>query len=605
MIEVAKKHGLIYSSDFKSVLGVDSESADFDGTVPSGATYIEEDAFSCCGFEKISLPDSVVSVGANLFCNSSALEVVKLPAGLKSLSPYMFAGCAALTRVEMPSEIQDFSEGLFSGCSSLAEIPFRSTVVTLPENVFAGCTSLVSLVIPNSVTKICSGAISGCSSLKTIVLPASLKEFEPGAIADCPLLSRLRISDSNEFFAVSDDGCVLYKKNEDGTQTEIFAVSNRVAVEIPTLNEMSESENPSIVSFDEEDDEEMEEYDRDSEAAIDGENEVDDKALSSTSDNNYNSEKDLMEEKKMENDDMSSRLADIMKQDKQYSDGEFSIMDIPEASEEEIAADMLSPSKGVVTMAETPAVAETEPVDDGIEAASVEDAEAIEMTESEEVVSASEDENKVAPQEKTVNEQVADIMEQEPTISEEEVGEIVAEGDVGAGEDDVAPVVSAGSEATDDSLESDEDLEKTVLNNLVFEADKVEQQKLDAEDANRRILFVFAEKLDEGQFGKAFSPALTNCCHRLAEIHKYSSIIYFYGIKLDNEKFRNQFIRFMKEKDAVVACSSSTLSTISDGMRDFSHCVGITLEKSEVAKQIDAAHNPNSGILKLVIQDVF
>ncbi|MDE7383272.1 MAG: leucine-rich repeat domain-containing protein, partial [Treponemataceae bacterium] len=61
MVEIAKKHGLIYSSDFKSVLGVDSESKEFDGNVPYGATHIEEDAFSCCSLEKISLPDSVMS----------------------------------------------------------------------------------------------------------------------------------------------------------------------------------------------------------------------------------------------------------------------------------------------------------------------------------------------------------------------------------------------------------------------------------------------------------------------------------------------------------------------------------------------------------------
>lgn len=202
-----------------------------------------------------------------------------------------------------------------------------------------------------------------------------------------------------------------------------------------------------------------------------------------------------------------------------------------------------------------------------------------------------------------MNEQVADIMTQEPPLTGD-ASEIVAEADVNAGEEEDAPVPSVSSESAGEPLESDEDLERSVLNNCVFEADKVEQQKLDSEDANRRVLFVFAERLDEGQFGKTFSAPLTKSCRRLAEIHNYSSIFYFYGIKFDNEKFRNQFIRFMKEKDVVVACSSSTLSTISDGMRDFSRCVGISLEKAEIEKQIDVAHKPNGGTLKLVIQDV-
>lgn len=596
MVEIAKKHGLIYSSDLKSVLGVDSESKEFDGNVPYGATYIEEDAFSCCSLEKISLPDSVVSVGANLFCNATALKEVRLPAGLKELSPYMFSGCTALSKVEMPYEIQDFSEGLFSGCASLREIPFRSTVVTLLENVFAGCESLVSLVIPNSVTKICSGAISGCSSLKTIVLPESLKDFEPGAIADCPLLSRLRISDSNEFFSVDDDGRVLYKKNEDGTQTEIFAASNKVCVEVPCLNEDLETENPSIVDFDEEDDEENEELVVASECGVVDECKSDDRTLSNGCDNDCNNEKDLMEETKMENDDMSSKLADIMKQEKQYGEGDFSIMDIPEASEEEIEANVLAPSNGDSGDAKESVATESE--EDVVE-----DAQTLEASESVEDTSLSEANNASESQEKTVNEQVADIMTQEPPLSSDP-SEIVAEADVETGAGEVAPALNADSESADESLESEEDLERSVLNNCVFEADKVEQQKLDSENAGRRILFVFAERLDEGQFGKTFSAPLTKCCHRLAEVHNYSSIFYFYGIKLDNEKFRNQFIRFMKEKDVVVACSASTLSTISDGMRDFSKCVGISLEKSEIEKQIDIAHKPDGGILKLIIQDV-
>ena len=82
----SKKNGLVYSDDESVVVGIDSSSDGFTGTVPYGPVRIEEEAFSCCALENIVLPDSVESVGANLFCNSTVLETVHLPA----LLPYTF-----------------------------------------------------------------------------------------------------------------------------------------------------------------------------------------------------------------------------------------------------------------------------------------------------------------------------------------------------------------------------------------------------------------------------------------------------------------------------------------------------------------------------------
>ncbi len=173
-----KKNGLIYTDDFKVVVGIDSDSEEFTGTVPNGAVSVEEDAFSCCGLKEIFIPDSVEYLGANVFCNSTELESVRLPANLKILPPFLFCGCKSLKKVQMPYEVQDFSEGLFAGCSSLEEIPFRSGIKTLPENVFDSCSAVKSLVIPGSVTKICSNAIANCENLETIVLPANLELVE-------------------------------------------------------------------------------------------------------------------------------------------------------------------------------------------------------------------------------------------------------------------------------------------------------------------------------------------------------------------------------------------------------------------------------------------
>ena len=48
----SKKNGLVYSDDESVVVGIDSSSDGFTGTVPYGPVRIEEEAFSCS--QKIS-----------------------------------------------------------------------------------------------------------------------------------------------------------------------------------------------------------------------------------------------------------------------------------------------------------------------------------------------------------------------------------------------------------------------------------------------------------------------------------------------------------------------------------------------------------------------
>ena len=347
MNDTVKKGGLIYSSDLKYVFGLDTDSSEFRGTLPSGPVRIEEDAFSCCNLTEIILPDSVVETGANLFCNSTRLEHVKLPSGLKKLSPFMFCGCSSLKKVDMPLEVEDFPEGLFAECSSLEEIPFRAGIKTLPEGVFSGCSSITSLVIPETVESIQADAIVGCTKLRTIVLPANLKEFQDGAIKDCPSISRIRISDDNSLYFTDEEGSVLYRRKADGTGIPIFQVTDRVQSQIPTVQELDEEENPSIISYDNEEDESEEasilfqkDIPEDAEEVSDQESQAESLKINQTKEET----KDMNEENTNLSSDMEARLREIMGQEKQYGEGEFTIMDIPEASEEEIQANILEAS---------------------------------------------------------------------------------------------------------------------------------------------------------------------------------------------------------------------------------------------------------------------
>lgn len=229
MGDYVKKNGLLYSSDMHTVIGVDDTSTEFTGRIPYGAHAIDDEVFTDCPYESISIPDSVKQLGNCLFENSKALEKVKLPSSITQLPPYLFSGCSALTKVTMPNELTEFPEGLFKDCVSLVEIPFRAGIKVLPENVISGCTSIRSLILPNTVTSIGPSAVAGCTGLTSVVFPASIQVIAANAFEGCTSLSSIRIEGENDLFYVSEeDGC-LYMRTEDGDNlvVKIAGVQNK------------------------------------------------------------------------------------------------------------------------------------------------------------------------------------------------------------------------------------------------------------------------------------------------------------------------------------------------------------------------------------------
>ena len=101
------KNGLVYSVDMKTIYYAD-DSGEFKGTIPNGVERIEDEAFSCCAVEKIYIPDSVTSVGANLFENATSLKSVRLPSSKDSISK----GISICSRLEQPANI--YGESFFN-----------------------------------------------------------------------------------------------------------------------------------------------------------------------------------------------------------------------------------------------------------------------------------------------------------------------------------------------------------------------------------------------------------------------------------------------------------------------------------------------------------
>ena len=669
------KNGLVYSVDMKTIYYAD-DSGEFKGTIPNGVERIEDEAFSCCAVEKIYIPDSVTSVGANLFENATSLKSVRLPSGLKKLSPYMFAGCSSLEQIEMPFEIESFEEGLFAGCSSLKEIPFRAGIKELPNYVFSGCSQLRSLILPDTIEKICEGAVSDCENLTTLVLPASLKEIEEGAFEGCFNLCHIRLNGENGYFRVDDAESCLYRKNPDGTETLILHLEGNTLSEVPTFHEVDESAPVSILDFNEEDDI----ADDDSDIILTQE-ELD-KVCPRTED----SSEDIMQKHESvisspienfateeSNADVADRLAEIMGQSSVSTSDEISADEIPYATAEELEAGRLAPSAQVAQETENAECEEEIPQDevaeceetaevpqaeddmssrlaeimgqssvstsdeisaDEIPYATAEELEAGCLAPSAQVAEESENaeyEEEISQDEVAECEETAEVEYSENTetggkLLEAEITENMDEfentemienmeiaenpevcqditEEVSSVSDEVAfeneEVISDAAEYEEVFFEMDEGEYSSCIEDYFFGIGRYETIAMETSSDEEKTLYVFAKSLNAEH---NFSSKLISCCRRLANVHNYSQVKLLSNPQFIEEN-REKFSDFMKEKDVIYACSVDSLSLMTEDEKDLCGLLGIALDRDGLIEQSKTASDKNAPFIKLLIQD--
>ena len=145
----------------------------------SQLTSIGNQAFyNCSSLTSITIGNGVTSIGNHVFRYCSALTSITIGNGVTSIGDYVFSGCSSLTSITVDSNnsiyhsagnciIETASKTLIAGCKS-SVIPTDGSVTSIGDRTFSGCSSLTSITIPDSVTSIGYGAFNGCSSLTSV-----------------------------------------------------------------------------------------------------------------------------------------------------------------------------------------------------------------------------------------------------------------------------------------------------------------------------------------------------------------------------------------------------------------------------------------------------
>lgn len=133
-------------------------------------TAIDDYAFQGAAFTKITVPDSIDTIGEQAF-----------------------ADCDKLTTFTVPFGVTKIDDGTFNGCVALASVDLGKRVTSIRPSAFADCTSLTAIEIPNTVTYIGMRAFSN-TGLTSVVVPASVVTMDSSVFRDCKQLTAAEVN---------------------------------------------------------------------------------------------------------------------------------------------------------------------------------------------------------------------------------------------------------------------------------------------------------------------------------------------------------------------------------------------------------------------------
>jgi hypothetical protein len=158
--------------------------------IENGVKSIPKAAFSNCGFESLTIGESVETISEEAFYSCRNLLSASIPDSVTTLGENGFSGCYSLNTVKLPNNITFIPDGLFSDCTALSAVTIPNTVTGIGIAAFYGCESLQRITIPSNVKVIERSAFRYCTNLSTINLPSALTNIHPGAFTNTAWLNR-------------------------------------------------------------------------------------------------------------------------------------------------------------------------------------------------------------------------------------------------------------------------------------------------------------------------------------------------------------------------------------------------------------------------------
>ena len=148
-----------------------------DVTIGENVTWIGSAAFKdCAALEGVTLPEGLTRMDGSVFEGCTALQSIAVPAGVTEGFPLWaaFRNCIALKSADIACPT--VGKYCFEGCTALTDVTLREGVQKLEEDAFKGCTALTELSLPDTLTELYETTFWDCDSLAKLTLGAGFTD---------------------------------------------------------------------------------------------------------------------------------------------------------------------------------------------------------------------------------------------------------------------------------------------------------------------------------------------------------------------------------------------------------------------------------------------
>ena len=137
---------------------------------------------------------AAVSSIYGVFSNSSsegnpniiAFNELKYFTGITKIPAYAFYKCSNLWKITLPDTISSIGHDAFSQCSGLCYITFPGNVTTIGKGAFLGCESITEVIIPDTIIQIDDYAFQSCSNLEYVYIGKGVNDFSGYSFSGSP-----------------------------------------------------------------------------------------------------------------------------------------------------------------------------------------------------------------------------------------------------------------------------------------------------------------------------------------------------------------------------------------------------------------------------------
>lgn len=147
-----------------------ASSGEYTIKITGNITALGQTSFAGNPSKRITLSNSITSIGTYCFAGCSNLEEIILSDNLTTLEQGTIVSCPKLSSITIPNSVISIGNDCFTGDTNLETVIFPNSLLTLGDSVFGSCGKIEFINIPSSVTSIGKGCFANCNNLNEITL---------------------------------------------------------------------------------------------------------------------------------------------------------------------------------------------------------------------------------------------------------------------------------------------------------------------------------------------------------------------------------------------------------------------------------------------------